>query len=225
MADSDSDILQRLMANNRSWAAQVDRDNPGFFERLSKQQTPRVLWIGCSDSRVPGNESIGVMPGEIFFHRNIANQMQMVDFNGLSVLQYAVDWLHVRHIIVCGHYGCGGIKTALKRNGLGLLNNWLYGVGELSRRHKARLDALSDCGHRVDALCEFNVIEQVRNVCRSPILLQAWRRGQDVSVHGWIYDLTNGLLKDLKATVDAEPTVESTLDAAIARPPLSSRAD
>ena len=167
MADHDSDILERLMANNRTWAAQVERDNPGFFERLSKQQTPRVLWIGCSDSRVPGNESIGVMPGEIFFHRNIANQMQMVDFNGLSVLQYAVDWLRVRHIIICGHYGCGGVKTALKQNELGLLNNWLYGVGELSRRHKERLDALPDRNHRIDALCEFNVIEQVRNVCRT----------------------------------------------------------
>lgn len=224
MADQDSDILERLMANNRTWAAEVDRDNPGFFERLSRQQTPRVLWIGCSDSRVPGNESIGVMPGEIFFHRNIANQMQMVDFNGLSVLQYAVDWLRVRHIIVCGHYGCGGVKTALKQNELGLLNNWLYGVGELSRRHKERLDALPDRNHRIDALCEFNVIEQVRNICRNPILLQAWRRGQDVSVHAWIYELTRGRLKDLGATVDGERYAEPTLDAAIARPPLAIRA-
>ena len=182
-----------------------------------------MLWIGCSDSRVPGNESIGVMPGEVFFHRNVANQLQMVDFNGLSVLQYAVEWLRVRHIIVCGHYGCGGVKTALKQNELGLLNNWLYGVGELSRRHKERLDALPDRNHRIDALCELNVIEQVRNVCRSPILLQAWRRGQDVSVHGWIYDLTKGLLRDLDASVDGERYAESTLDAAIARPPFSTR--
>jgi carbonic anhydrase len=225
MADNDNEILDKLMANNRAWAAQVERENPGFFQRLSKQQTPRVLWIGCSDSRVPGNESIGVMPGEVFFHRNVANQLQMVDFNGLSVLQYAVEWLRVRHIIVCGHYGCGGVKTALKQNELGLLNNWLYGVGELSRTHKERLDALPDRNHRIDALCEFNVIEQVRNVCRSPILLQAWRRGQDVSVHGWIYDLTMGLLRDLDATVDGERYAESTLDAAIARPPLSTRTD
>ncbi|HZY53286.1 MAG TPA: carbonic anhydrase [Reyranella sp.] len=223
MADHDHDILERMMANNQAWAAQVERDNPGFFARLSKQQTPRVLWIGCSDSRVPGNESIGVMPGEVFFHRNIANQLQMVDFNGLSVLQYAVEWLRVRHIIVCGHYGCGGVKTALKQNELGLLNNWLYGVGELSRRHQERLDALPDRTHRIDALCEFNVIEQVRNVCRSPILLQAWRRGQEVSVHAWIYDLTNGRLKDLDATVDGERYAEPTLDAAIARPPLGLR--
>ena len=223
MADHDNDILERMMANNQAWAARVERDNPGFFARLSKQQTPRVLWIGCSDSRVPGNESIGVMPGEVFFHRNIANQLQMVDFNGLSVLQYAVEWLRVRHIIVCGHYGCGGVKTALKQNELGLLNNWLYGVGELSRRHQERLDALPDRTHRIDALCEFNVIEQVRNVCRSPILLQAWRRGQEVSVHAWIYDLTNGRLKDLDATVDGERYAEPTLDAAIARPPLGLR--
>jgi len=224
MAD-DNEILEKLMANNRAWAHQVERDHPGFFENLAKQQAPRVLWIGCSDSRVPGNESIGVMPGEVFFHRNVANQLQMVDFNGLSVLQYAVEWLRVRHIIVCGHYGCGGVKTALKQNELGLLNNWLYGVGELSRKHKERLDALPDRNHRIDALCEFNVIEQVRNVCRSPIMLQAWRRGQDVSVHGWIYDLSKGLLRDLDASVDGERYAEATLDAAIERPPLSIRAD
>jgi carbonic anhydrase len=221
----DDEILQRMMANNRAWKADVDRNDPDFFERMAKHHAPRVLWIGCSDSRVPGNESIGVMPGEVFFHRNVANQLQMVDFNGLSVLQYAVEWLRVRHIIVCGHYGCGGVKTALKQNELGLLNNWLYGVGELSRTHKERLDSLPDRNHRIDALCELNVIEQVRNVCRSPILLQAWRRGQDVSVHGWIYDLSMGLLRDLEATVDGERYAESTLDAAIARPPLSSRTE
>ncbi len=223
MADLDDDILGRMMESNRAWADKVDQDNPGFFDRLAKQQTPRVLWIGCSDSRVPGNESIGVLPGEVFFHRNIANQMQMVDFNGLSVLQYAVEWLRVRHIVVCGHYGCGGIKTALKQNELGLLNNWLYGVGELSLKHREQLNALPDRSHRIDALCELNVIEQVRNVCRSPILLQAWRRGQEVTVHAWIYDITNGRLKDLEATVDGEGAAESILDAAIARPPLGLR--
>ena len=134
MAQHDDDILARMMASNRAWAGEVQRDHPGFFRQLAQQQTPKVLWIGCSDSRVPGNESIGFMPGEVFYHRNIANQLQMVDFNGLSVLQYAVEWLRVRHIIVCGHYGCGGVKTALKQNELGLLNNWLHGLGELSRR-------------------------------------------------------------------------------------------
>jgi carbonic anhydrase len=216
MAKLDNDILDRMMANNRSWAEQVNRDNPGFFERLSRQQTPRVLWIGCSDSRVPGNESIGVMPGEVFFHRNIANQVQMVDFNGLAVLQYAVDWLRVRHIIVCGHYGCGGVKTALKQNELGLLNNWLFSIGELTRRNEVQLDALDDRAERIDALCEMNVIEQVRNVCRSPIVLQAWRRGQDVSVHGWIYNLENGLLQDLAITLHEDKDVGPTLDAALA---------
>jgi carbonic anhydrase len=223
MADQDDDILGRMMESNRAWADKVNQENPGFFDRLAKQQTPRVLWIGCSDSRVPGNESIGVMPGEVFFHRNIANQMQMVDFNGLSVLQYAVEWLRVRHIVVCGHYGCGGIKTALKQNELGLLNNWLFGVGELSRKHREQLNELPDRSHRIDALCELNVVEQVRNVCRSPILLQAWRRGQEVTVHAWIYDLNNGRLNDLQAAVDGEGSVESILDAAIARPPLGLR--
>ena len=217
MADQDDDVLHRMMANNRVWAAQIDRENPGFFDRLSKQQTPRVLWIGCSDSRVPGNESIGVMPGEIFFHRNIGNQVQMVDFNGLAVLQYAVDWLRVRHIIVCGHYGCGGVKTALKQNDLGLLTNWLFSVGELTRRNSEQLNTL-DRKDRINALCELNVIEQVRNVCRSPIMLQAWRRGQEVSVHGWIYDLENGLLKDLEITVHEDGQVDSTLDSALAGP-------
>jgi len=214
MADQDNDILPRMMASNRVWAEQINRDIPGFFDRLSQHQTPRVLWIGCSDSRVPGNESMGVMPGEVFFHRNIANQMQMVDFNGLAVLQYAVEWLRVRHIVVCGHYGCGGVKTALKQNELGLLNNWLFAVGELTRRHSAQLDAL-DRKDRIDALCELNVIEQVRNVCRSPIVLQAWRRGQDVSVHGWIYNLETGLLQDLGITVHEDKQVGPTLEGAL----------
>ncbi len=172
-----------------------------------------MLWIGCSDSRVPGNESIGLMPGEIFFHRNIANQVQMVDFNGLAVLQYAVEWLKVRHVIVCGHYGCGGVKTALKQNELGLLSNWLFSVGELMQRNSTQLDAL-DRNDRINALCELNVIEQVRNLCRSPIVLQAWRRGQEMSVHGWIYNLEDGLLHDLKITVHEESQVVPTLGAA-----------
>ena len=217
MSDPDDEILDRLMANNRVWADQVERDNPGFFESLARHQAPKVLWIGCSDSRVPGNESFGVMPGEIFFHRNVANQLQMVDFNGLAVLQYAVDWLRVRHIIVCGHYGCGGVKTALKQNELGLLNNWLHGLGELSRRHKARLEAQFDRNKRIDMLCELNVIEQVRNVSRSPIVVQAWRRGQEVSVHGWIYQLENGRLRDLAITVHDERYANPTLDAALER--------
>lgn len=223
MADQGDDVLQRMMANNRVWSDQVNRENPGFFDRLAKQQTPRVLWIGCSDSRVPGNESIGVMPGEVFFHRNIANQVQMVDFNGLAVLQYAVEWLRVRHIIVCGHYGCGGVKTALKQNELGLLNNWLFSVGELTRRNGTQLEGL-ERKDRIDALCELNVVEQVHNVCRSPIVLQAWRRGQDISVHGWIYDLENGLLQDLDVTVHEDRQVAAMLDAALERQRPAARA-
>jgi len=149
--------------------------------------------------------------------------MQMVDFNGLAVLQYAVEWLRVRHIIVCGHYGCGGVKTALKQNELGLLNNWLFAVGELTRRHSAQLDAL-DRKDRIDALCELNVIEQVRNVCRSPIVLQAWRRGQEVSVHGWIYNLENGLLQDLDITVHEPKQAGPTLDAALTGQRLAAKA-
>jgi carbonic anhydrase len=223
MANQHEDVLSRMMANNRTWADHVNKENPGFFDRLSKQQTPQVLWIGCSDSRVPGNESIGVMPGEVFFHRNIANQVQMVDFNGLSVLQYAVDWLRVRHVIVCGHYGCGGVKTALKENELGLLNNWLFSVGELTKRNRAQLDEIEDRKDRIDALCELNVIEQVHNVCRSPIILQAWRRGQDVSVHGWIYNLENGLLQDLGVTIHEDKEVGPKIDAAIAGKRLTSK--
>lgn len=223
MADQGDDVLQRMMANNRVWSDQVNRENPGFFDRLAKQQTPRVLWVGCSDSRVPGNESIGVMPGEVFFHRNIANQVQMVDFNGLAVLQYAVEWLRVRHIIVCGHYGCGGVKTALKQNELGLLNNWLFSVGELTRRNGTQLEGL-ERKDRIDALCELNVIEQVHNVCRSPIVLQAWRRGQDISVHGWIYDLENGLLQDLEVTVHEDKQVGAMLEAALERQRPAARA-
>jgi carbonic anhydrase len=219
---ADDDILHNIMANNRAWKAGVDRDDPGFFARMARHHAPRVLWIGCSDSRVPGNESIGFMPGEIYYHRSVGNQLQMGDFNGLAALQYAIDWLHVRHVVVCGHYGCGGVKTALKQNELGLLNNWLYGVTELSRKHKAHLDALADRQHRIDALCELNVLEQVRNVCRSPIVMQAWRRGHPLSVHAWIYDIASGLLHDLKATVDGDRYAESTIDAAIAGPRLFS---
>ena len=215
--------LPHLFENNRRWADEVTAAHPDFFRKLASQQAPEYLWIGCSDSRVPANEIVGLLPGEMFVHRNVANLVVHTDLNCLSVLQYALDALQVKHVIVCGHYGCGGVKTALKQNELGLLNNWLYGVGELSRRHQERLDALPDRTHRIDALCEFNVIEQVRNVCRSPILLQAWRRGQEVSVHAWIYDLTNGRLKDLDATVDGERYAEPTLDAAIARPPLGLR--
>ena len=218
MAASEEDVLSRMMSNNREWAAKVHQENPGFFEKLAKQQTPRVLWIGCSDSRVPGNESIGVMPGEVFFHRNVANQMLFVDFNSLAVLQYAVDWLRVRHIVVCGHYGCGGVKTALKQHEFGLLTNWLHGVVQTSLTHKEQLDAIADRKRRIDALCEINVIEQVRHVAGSSIVQQAWRRGQEVSVHGWIYGLEDGLLRDLSVTVTEPEELDEKVKSALAAP-------
>ncbi len=218
MADSEDDVLSRMMSNNREWAAKVHSDNPGFFERLAKQQAPRVLWIGCSDSRVPGNESFGVMPGEVFFHRNIANQMLYVDFNSLAVLQYAVDALRVSHIVVCGHYGCGGVKTALKQHEFGLVSSWLHGVVETSLTHKEQLEAIEDRKARIDALCEINVIEQVRHVAGNSIVQQAWRRGQDVSVHGWIYGLEDGLLRDLGVTVHEAKEVDEKVKTALAAP-------
>ena len=207
MAD-DNEILEKLMANNRAWAHQVERDHPGFFENLAKQQAPRVLWIGCSDSRVPGNESIGVMPGEVFFHRNVANQLQMVDFNGLSVLQYAVEWLRVRHIIVCGHYGCGGVRAAAESRELGLIDNWLRHIKDIYQKHLPILDAIPDQEQRTNRLCELNVIEQVKNVCHTTIVQGAWQRGQTLMVHGWIYGLQDGLLKDLHVGVSSQEEIE-----------------
>lgn len=227
MSDTDDDVLARMLSNNRVWAEQINKDNPGFFDRLAKQQTPRVLWIGCSDSRVPGNESIGVMPGEVFFHRNVANQMLFVDFNSLSVLQYAVDWLRVRHIVVCGHYGCGGVKTALKQHEFGLLTNWLHGVVQTSLTYKDQLDAIADRKRRIDALCELNVIVQVKHVVTSSIVQGAWRRGQELSVHGWIYGLEDGLLRDLGVRIEDPAECDEKIAAALAAPraaPLAAQA-
>ena len=221
MADSDEDHFRDgLFENNRAWAKQVEQNNPGFFDKLAKQQAPRVLWIGCSDSRVPANEIIGLLPGEVFVHRNVANQVMMVDFNCLAVLQYAVEALRVRHVIVCGHYGCGGVKASLKNHELGLIDNWLHGINALGRRHHDQITALPHKALQVDALCEINVIEQVRNVCRTSIVQHAWRRGQDLSVHGWIYGIQDGLLHDLQVTVSEAKGADETLSAAIAAPRL-----
>ena len=216
--DTSDRTLSRLLENNRAWAEKIKTDHPGFFEKLAKQQAPEVLWIGCSDSRVPANEIIGVMPGEVFVHRNVANQVMHVDFNCLAVLQYAVEALRVKHIIVCGHYGCGGVKAALRRHELGLLDNWLYGIGTLRQKHKQKIEAAGkDFG--TDVLCEINVIEQVHNVCNTSILQQAWRRGQDVAVHGWIYGIHDGHLNDLGVTISSADEIEPLVDAAIAAPP------
>jgi carbonic anhydrase len=199
--------LKGLFDNNRTWAASVNARDPHFFETLSKQQSPRYLWIGCSDSRVPANEIVGLLPGELFVHRNIANVVVHTDLNCLSVLQFAIDVLKVEHVIVCGHYGCGGIQAAEANLSLGLADNWLRHVQDVRDRHRAALAACRGTADRVDRLCELNVIEQVRNVCQTTIAQDAWRRGQPLSVHGWIYALRDGLLRDLDVTVNAASEV------------------
>ena len=213
-------FLEGLFDNNRAWAKRIEEQNPGFFDRLAKQQAPRVLWIGCSDSRVPANEIIGMLPGEVFVHRNVANQVMLVDFNCLAVLQYAVEALRVRHVIVCGHYGCGGVKASLKNHELGLLDNWLHDIAALGRRYEEMIVAQPHKAQQVDALCEINVIEQVRNVCETSIVRQAWRRGQELSIHGWIYGIQDGLLHDLHVTVSEAKAADKTLAYALAAPRL-----
>ncbi len=193
--------LRHLFENNRKWAAGMRAADPGFFAGLSRQQEPDYLWIGCSDSRVPANEIVGLLPGELFVHRNVANLVIHTDMNCLSVLQYAVDLLHVRHVIVCGHYGCGGIKAALSDQPHGLVDNWLRHVRDLQRRSRARLDALPTDHERMRALCEFNAVDQVINVGNTTIVQDAWARGQPLIVHGWIYDLADGLLRDLDVSL------------------------
>ena len=194
--------LKNLFDNNRDWAAKILRKDPGFFRQLLDQQRPEYLWIGCSDSRVPANEIVGLLPGELFVHRNVANVVVQTDLNCLSVLQYAVEVLQVRHIIVCGHYGCGGILASLRGDKLGLIDNWLRDVGRVREREHDQLAALSSETARHDRLCELNVIEQVANVCQTTVLQEAWRRAQTVTVHGWVYGLKDGLLHDLGMSVD-----------------------
>ncbi|HVO88729.1 MAG TPA: carbonate dehydratase [Casimicrobiaceae bacterium] len=193
--------LAHLFANNRAWSERLRRNDPEFFARLSRQQQPRYLWIGCADSRVPANEIVGLLPGELFVHRNVANVVVHTDLNCLSVMQFAVDLLRVEHIIVCGHYGCSGVSAALVNQRVGLADNWLRHVQDVQHKHAARLTGGSDLAQRVDALCELNVIEQVANVCQTTIVRDAWDRGQVLSVHGWVYGLKDGLLRDLGSTV------------------------
>jgi carbonic anhydrase len=192
--------LAHLLENNRRWAARMTDGDPGFFGRLAAQQAPEYLWIGCADSRVPANEIVGLLPGELFVHRNVANVVTHTDFNCLSVLQFAVEVLKVRHVIVCGHYGCGGVQAALDDRELGLIDNWLRHVQDVAHAHRAELDATPEA-IRLDRLCEYNVRAQVRNVCDTTIVRSAWRRGHRLSVHGWIYGLRDGLLRDLDVTV------------------------
>ncbi|BAJ01901.1 carbonate dehydratase [Shewanella violacea] len=196
-------ILKPLFDNNRRWAERILQEKPDFFEQLAKQQNPEYLWIGCSDSRVPSNQIIDLMPGEVFVHRNIANMVIHTDLNCLSVLQYAVEVLKVKHIMVVGHYGCGGIKAAMGTKRLGLIDNWLGHIRDIHRLHSEELDKLEK-NEKFDRLCELNVIEQVINVSSTNIVQDAWARGDNVSVHGWIYSVENGLLSDLDVTVDNE---------------------
>jgi carbonic anhydrase len=190
------DPLENLLKNNRDWANSVNRDDPGFFSRLANQQKPQYLWIGCSDSRVPANQITGLAPGEVFVHRNVANVVAETDFNLLAVLQYAVDVLKVRHVIVCGHYGCGGVRAALENFRHGMIDNWLSGIRALSRAHREELTSLSS-DEALDRLCELNAIDQARHVARTTILEDAWERGQEISIHSWIYRLDNGIINPL----------------------------
>lgn len=196
-------VLGQLFENNRNWAQKIVEKDPDFFKKLSSQQAPEYLWIGCSDSRVPANEIIGLAPGEVFVHRNIANLVIHTDMNCLSVLQYAVDFLKVKHIIVCGHYGCGGVESAMGNQSQGLVDNWLRHIRDIYQKYETTLDHISNIKRRTDKLCELNVIEQVANVCHTTFVQEAWKRGQEIAVHGWIYGLENGLLRDLHVCVRA----------------------
>lgn len=208
--------LNELFESNRHWAAEVEQREPGFFSRLLKQQTPQYLWIGCADSRVPANELVDLLPGDLFVHRNIANVVVPSDLNALSVIQYAVDALRVRHIIVVGHSNCGGVKAALNNLRVGLADNWLRHIQDVRNTHRAFLEQVPQ-ERRVDALVELNVLEQARNVCRTTIVEDAWQRGQEVVIHGWVYGLHNGLLEDLRMTVagidDIEPAHARAVEA------------
>jgi carbonic anhydrase len=190
-------LLSHLFANNRAWSASITKDDPDFFRRLATQQAPRHLWIGCADSRVPANEIVGLLPGELLVHRNVANVVVHADLNCLSVIQFAVEVLKVSNIIVCGHYGCGGVLAALRDDRLGLVDNWLRHVQDVRWKHRPEVDALETQELQHARLCELNVIEQVANVSQTTVVRDAWARGQELSVHGWIYHLTDGLLRDL----------------------------
>lgn len=193
--------LPHLFANNRSWSDRIREIDPDFYARLSLQQSPRYLWIGCSDSRVPANEIVGLAPGELFVHRNIANVVAHGDLNCLAVMQFAVDVLKVEDIIVCGHYGCSGVSAAARNERVGLADNWLCHVRDVQSKHGREVDGITDMPERIDRLCELNVMEQVANVCQTTVVRDAWARGQALTVHGWIYGLKDGLIRDLETTV------------------------
>ena len=207
--------LHDLLNQNRRWAEGVERQRPGFFTGLQQQQAPQYLWIGCADSRVPANEILGLLPGDVFVHRNVANVVVHTDFNALSVMQFAIDQLQVRHVMVVGHYGCGGVIAALHGRRIGLADNWIRHVRDVRNKHAALLAALADDAARVEALCELNVLEQCLNVCDSTVVQDAWSRGQPLVVHGWVYGLHDGLLQDLRMTVSAPAEVPAAYQAAL----------
>jgi carbonic anhydrase len=219
--------LHDLFERNRQWAEGVESARPGFFTRLQAQQEPQYLWIGCADSRVPANEILGLLPGDVFVHRNVANVVVHSDLNALSVMQYAIDQLHVRHLIVVGHYGCGGVTAALHNRRVGLADNWLRHVQDVRNKHRAFIDGQSDDTARLSALCELNVLEQSLNACETTVVQDAWARGQSVVVHGWVYGLHNGLLEDLEMTVRGPDEVPAAYERALAgihaRHPLPER--
>lgn len=210
-------VLRHLFEQNRSWSEDVRAREPGFFEQLSRQQAPHYMWIGCCDSRVPANQIVGLAPGELFVHRNVANVVVHTDLNCLSAMQYAVEALAVEHIIVCGHYGCGGVRAALEDQRLGLIDNWLRHVQDVRGRHGPLLAAIDDETQRWNRLCELNVIEQVVNVCQTTIVQDCWRRGQSLAVHGWIYEIQDGLLRDLNVCVTAPEETAAVYQGAISR--------
>ena len=208
--------LRHLLQHNRTWAAQTVLERPGFFTNLSEQQKPRYMWIGCSDSRVPANQITGLEPGEVFVHRNVANVVVHSDLNALSTIQYAVDLLEVEHVIVCGHYGCGGVQAALDDARIGLADNWIRHIQDVRDRYKDGLQA-ADVSQRLNMLCELNVVEQVVNVCHSTVMKDAWARGRVVTVHGWIYGVHDGLLQDLLVSVSSPHELHELHQAAIAK--------
>jgi carbonic anhydrase len=210
-------VLEQLFANNRQWADSMIARDPEYFRKLLSQQSPEFLWIGCSDSRVPANTIVGLEPGELFVHRNVANVVVHSDLNSLSVLQFAIDVLRVKHIIVCGHYGCSGVNTALERRRVGLADNWLRHVQDVHNKHTEYLPAEMTRRERTDRLCELNVIEQVVNVCQTTIVQDAWDRGQQVTVHSWVYSLEDGLVRNLGLAVSDLDSLAPQLESSLAR--------
>jgi len=209
--------VRSLFDQNREWASRITARDPQFFKKLSKLQAPDYLWIGCADSRVPANEIVGLLPGEMFVHRNIANMVVHTDLNCLSVMQFAVDVLKVHHIIVVGHYGCGGVRAALEKKRLGLIDNWLRHIQDVHSKHAQSIASLKELNEKIDRLCEINVIEQVGNVCQTSIVLDAWERGQSLTVHGWVYGLNDGLIRDLGVSIEGPGNVDGILERAIAK--------